>query len=220
MENKENKNAEIKNTPPVTELSLKTSKAFIGYIVVALIIIIAAIGLFLGKGNRGSVVLDNENTNATTTNGVDNAMSSTTASSTDNNPGGNDMNGSGQNEPAKPAIFTGYQSPISVPLYQEHVVGGENISQRVQIYAWAVLEDSRCPVDVQCIQAGRVRVAVRFANPETKKDLISSQVMEVDQKVKVNGLEITLLEVKPVTRSTVKIEDKDYRFIFSIAKAK
>ncbi len=217
MENKENKNAERTTPPPVSETTLKTPKAFIGYIIVAVIIIVAALGLFFGKGSRTDMAVNNGEPIATTTVPGSNSAT-TTASST--NPGGNDMNGSGQNEPSKPAEFTGYQSPISVALYREHIVGGEQMYQRVQIYAWAVLEDSRCPIDVQCIQAGRVRVGVRFVNPETKKDIVASQVMEVDQKVKVNGLEIVLLEVKPVPKSTVKINDKDYRFIFDVRRAK
>lgn len=215
-QNQQNQTAPLNQKPP---------RAFIGYIAIALVIIVAGVWGVYGR-TPGRITEGNGGSDASSTISY---SSSTASSSTpiddrglnsNQNPGPNDSNGSGQNEPSKPVASTGYQSPVLAPLYQGHIVGGQLISQKVLIYPWAVLEDSRCPIDVQCIQAGRVRLGVRFTNPETKVALIADQVLEVGQSIEVNGLEITLLEVKPVTKSTIKIKDNEYRFIFGITKIK
>ena len=84
----------------------------------------------------------------------------------------------------------------------------------VRIRPLVVLEDSRCPAEVQCIWAGTVRV----------KALITSALGEAEmnftlnQPVTTEAGEVTLMTVEPEPRAGVKIFPGDYRFTFQIKK--
>lgn len=133
----------------------------------------------------------------------------------------NDMNGSGNQEPAStPIVETGLQSPIIVYLYGKHIVGGTpqtTSASKVMINPWAVLEDSRCPIDVQCIQAGRVRIGVHLLHPQDQS-VLKDMVFEVGDSVDIRGMRITLLQVMPYTDAGKKIKDSQYRFTFSVSQ--
>lgn len=80
------------------------------------------------------------------------------------------------------------------------------------INPWAVLEDSRCPATVQCIQAGRVRVAVNISSPYKK---VNTE-MEPGDRVFVGSFTLLLKEVNPPKITTRKIQDNEYRFVFEV----
>jgi hypothetical protein len=84
----------------------------------------------------------------------------------------------------------------------------------VKITPLQVLEDSRCPHDVQCIQAGTVRVRVQL----TSGLGTSMQTFTLNQPITTEAETITLVSVDPQKESTVTITPKDYRFVFKIAK--
>ncbi|MDB5238894.1 MAG: hypothetical protein JWO00_229 [Candidatus Parcubacteria bacterium] len=81
------------------------------------------------------------------------------------------------------------------------------------IRVWAVTEDSRCPSDVTCIWAGRVKAALSLETPSG-----TSKMMEIvpGQTVTTETLAITLDKVAPYPISTHKITDEEYRFTFTI----
>ena len=74
-----------------------------------------------------------------------------------------------------------------------------------------VMEDSRCPRDVQCVWAGRVVLSVRVENAGS---LIDATVV-LGQKETVAGHVFTLEEVSPHRMSEGEIANADYRFRFS-----
>ncbi len=77
-----------------------------------------------------------------------------------------------------------------------------------------VVEDSRCPTDVQCIQAGTVRVKATLsgelgaytATLELNKPLVNEEVS------------ITLVSVLPNKLSTHQTDASEYRFVFEVKK--
>lgn len=80
------------------------------------------------------------------------------------------------------------------------------------IKVWAVTEDSRCPSDVRCIQAGRVRVALMAVSPSG-----SSQIeMFPGQTAAAGPISVTLERVDPYPISTRKTQDSEYRFTFTL----
>lgn len=164
--------------------------------------------------------IDNDYATTTTSNSIENGDTPSTSTpattpTTGNSSGGNDMNGSGNDEPSGPIQNTGLQSPILMTLYGKHIVGTTN--SQIMINPWAVLEDSRCPIDVQCIWAGRARVGIHFYNP-SNNTVIQDAILEVGQSVTIGGIQITLLQVSPSTLSTHKIKDSEYRFTFDITR--
>ncbi len=78
----------------------------------------------------------------------------------------------------------------------------------LRIKAVAVYEDSRCPSDVQCVWAGRVRVGFSVFVPSGWQDL----ELENRQEKFIRDRTVTLDEVTPDTISTKKIADNEYRF--------
>jgi|SRR3990167_10239605 len=77
-----------------------------------------------------------------------------------------------------------------------------------------VLEDSRCPVDVTCIQAGTVRV---------RADLTSglgtaNQIFELGKPITTETEIVELIGVGPQSISGRQIDASQYRFTFRISK--
>ena len=75
----------------------------------------------------------------------------------------------------------------------------------------SLVEDSRCPVDVQCIQAGTVRV--RVALNAYSRDF----TFTLGQPQIVDGATITLASVSPTEKhSKQMVSPSDYRFVFTV----
>ena len=83
-------------------------------------------------------------------------------------------------------------------------------SAELTVRFWDIREDSRCPIDVNCIQAGQAKVVLRASNggPETA-ELILSTAPGVDQ-VTFDGHSFKLVGVKPEPVSTRTLEMDDY----------
>lgn len=77
-----------------------------------------------------------------------------------------------------------------------------------------VLEDSRCPLDVVCIQAGTVRVKTTL-----ETDLgTSSQIFKLGEKVITAATEVTLVKVDPAPEAGKGGDSSSYLFYFQIKK--
>ena len=77
-----------------------------------------------------------------------------------------------------------------------------------------LIEDSRCPADVQCIQAGtvRVRASIDTYDKPFTFSLGKSQV--------VGDATITLVSVLPAQKfSTQTVQSSEYRFTFTVSNA-
>ncbi len=78
-----------------------------------------------------------------------------------------------------------------------------------------LVEDSRCPVDVQCIQAGTVRVKVSIVSAMGT----STQTITLGTSATTEAETITLSSVSPATKkSTVTVQPSQYRFTFKVVK--
>ncbi len=90
------------------------------------------------------------------------------------------------------------------------VMTGLNIS----ITPHEVIDDSRCPADVQCIWAGTVYARVTIKTPNS----VRGETLELGKSVKIDGYTITFTELTPVPTSGEVIPVSSYRFIFSVSK--
>ncbi len=77
-----------------------------------------------------------------------------------------------------------------------------------------ILEDSRCPIDVQCIQAGTVRVQVLAESGMGNGQL----TLKLNEKGTTETEEITLTNVSPAPVSTEASESRDYSLTFLVSK--
>jgi hypothetical protein len=91
---------------------------------------------------------------------------------------------------------------------------GERYTFRnVSIQPLSVVEDSRCPADVQCIQAGTVKINTRIVSGLGT----STSVLTMGKVFTTKTEEITLISVSPGQISTDKILDNNYRFTFKVS---
>ena len=77
-----------------------------------------------------------------------------------------------------------------------------------------MLEDSRCAIDVTCIQAGTVRVRATVASVGGS----SSHEFTLNEASDIDGQMITLVSVSPEAQSTIDLQNEDYIFRFSVTK--
>ena len=75
----------------------------------------------------------------------------------------------------------------------------------------AVLEDSRCPILVRCIWAGRVRISAEVSGSGTRE-------LTLGEPAAVNGGTLTLVDVRPSKRTPEAIPSREYQFTFTFQR--
>ncbi len=93
-------------------------------------------------------------------------------------------------------------------------IGQEVSALGVRITPLKVLEDSRCPIDVQCIQAGTVRLQANLVSGLGT----AQQEFKLGQMVTTETEEVRLADVQPAPKAGVKIASADYVFTFTVTK--
>jgi hypothetical protein len=96
----------------------------------------------------------------------------------------------------------------SITIYLKDKISFNNIL----IQPFAITEDSRCPSDVQCIQAGRAVVVLNVYSSDG--EILLSKDVEERTFFDIGNTKITLVKVSPYPVSTYEIEGGDYRFDF------
>lgn len=104
---------------------------------------------------------------------------------------------------------TGQQTPLrdgrDVALGQRAMVEGP-VVQPVE-----VLEDSRCPVNVRCVWAGRVRLKMLWLRPNGEKQPFE---VTLGERTPLADGSILLESVRPEKHTDAVIAPGDYRFSF------
>lgn len=77
-----------------------------------------------------------------------------------------------------------------------------------------IVEDSRCPANANCIQAGTVRVRANLSSLAST----STQVFTLEQAVTVDDFNITLARVEPQPLVSVNIPTAGYQLYFKVEK--
>lgn len=91
---------------------------------------------------------------------------------------------------------------------------GESVPVRsTTIKVLEIVEDSRCPTDAQCIQAGTVRIRVYVGNENYDYEA----VMNLGDYMTTEAQKITFANVTPAPVSGREISPTEYRFIFEAA---
>jgi hypothetical protein len=118
--------------------------------------------------------------------------------------------------PTTTATTTTITSTTTPPISSSNTailkLGQEVTVNGLRIKAVAVYEDSRCPSDVQCIWAGKVRVGLNIFLPSGWQGM----ELEVGQEKYIRDRSVTLDEVSPYPISTKKIADNEYRFKITV----
>lgn len=84
----------------------------------------------------------------------------------------------------------------------------------VKVVPLAVVEDSRCPIDAICIQAGTVRVRAQVMSGTSS----SVEVFALNEPVSVQGKTVTLVAVTPSAMASREIPLSEYVFTFTVTQ--
>lgn len=121
-------------------------------------------------------------------------------------------------EGEKPAVPA--EDPVPAPVVKETGFGEVTLGLNdiasfpsgLSIRPTEVLEDSRCPENARCIQAGTVKVSVRIRSAMG----VSTNTFEPGTSITTEAEEITLLGVYPEKNTNRTIAPGDYRFMFEV----
>lgn len=106
--------------------------------------------------------------------------------------------------------------PKSVPA--QELVGtplGTTLSiYDVSVTPIEVVEDSRCPAGVQCIQAGRIRVKTLISNGTKTVE----RIFQLEDPITFDNIAFTMTVVSPAKKADVQLKATDYRFVFVAQK--
>ncbi len=80
-----------------------------------------------------------------------------------------------------------------------------------------LVEDSRCPTDVNCIWAGNAKIKIRVSKNGRSHEL-TLNTNGPNQAVPVEGYSITLVGLTPAPRSNIRINRNGYVATLSITK--
>jgi hypothetical protein len=114
-------------------------------------------------------------------------------------------------------------TPSNVPASQLNIVPYGNVTlkmgelatfRNISIRPLSIEEDSRCPLDVQCIQAGTVRVRLEVVSGMGT----STSIVKLGSPFTTEGEVITLTEAAPAKNSKIQISATDYRLTFTVMK--
>lgn len=98
----------------------------------------------------------------------------------------------------------------------DYTFGDEMPKTLFTITPVSVVEDSRCPINARCIQAGQLVVDVRMGQADTSSNI--KVTSNPSQKTRWQGYELTIDQVMPLAQTNQNISPMDYKVQFSIEK--
>jgi hypothetical protein len=105
----------------------------------------------------------------------------------------------------RPVTTVEPEREFTLAVGQEARISGSDITLVID----SVANESRCPSDVTCIQAGDADVRLRVRDGQESSHTIHA--LKEPRSASFNGYTITLVELSPTPRSTVRIQQRDYR---------
>ncbi len=109
-----------------------------------------------------------------------------------------------------------------IPLAQEFElkVGQEAIIKGEQLKAKfiSVLEDSRCPKGVTCIQAGQGRVALQLTPRNKKSETVELSTASSGQEIDSNGYQVKLVSLNPYPKMDSQVKTAEYVLNLTVSK--
>jgi len=90
---------------------------------------------------------------------------------------------------------------------------------RVTIKFLELIEDSRCPADVNCVWAGVARIKVRLSKNGKSADF-ELNTNQTDKPAVFRGLSVALKDLKPRQSTTSKYSPSAYSALLTVSRAK
>jgi hypothetical protein len=113
-------------------------------------------------------------------------------------------------------------STMTVPLGREFTLRvGETAvvdDTGLRISVDKVADDSRCPVDVQCVWEGDAAVSVAIVDPSAPRSYELHTSGRYAQEATHGAYRVTLVRLDPAPRSTVPLSSSDYRATLRVSQ--
>lgn len=93
-------------------------------------------------------------------------------------------------------------------------IGGSVTIGQITVSPKRLVEDSRCPKSVQCIQAGRVVIEADVTGPGVKQTILLAS----DKATTLGRYIISLVTIAPEKLDSKTIPDSDYAFTISVGE--
>ena len=103
---------------------------------------------------------------------------------------------------------SGVNVGVTLALGAGDFIGGVNVTLN------KIVSDSRCPIDVQCIQAGNVTANITLIS-DTDKETIE---MDSTTPHMFGSYRVTMVNVLPVRKSGANLSPANYRITFTVDK--
>jgi hypothetical protein len=123
------------------------------------------------------------------------------------------------------AIFTtvsiaasshGREQSVSIGVHHETAVPRAGF----KIKFAEMVEDSRCPADVNCVWAGNAKVKIEVRRGRRLAKTFELNSTTAPNVIKYNGYEIKLKELTPLPRTNARIDPDKCEAVFEITKVR
>ena len=81
-----------------------------------------------------------------------------------------------------------------------------------------LIEDSRCPIDTNCVWAGNAKIKIALSNAGRLPKIFEINTGVKPQSIVFAGYEIKIVKLTPVPRSNVRIRKDGYVATFSVLR--
>lgn len=88
---------------------------------------------------------------------------------------------------------------------------------KIDVAFLEMVEDSRCPKDVECVWAGNAKINVELSKDGTKRQ-VELNTGRGEQSAEFEGYEIKLIKLTPEPASNIRIRKDGYVATFSFVK--
>jgi hypothetical protein len=119
-------------------------------------------------------------------------------------------------EPLTLKNFTGFQINDTVNIYLGDTLS--NADQNIWITFDSLLQDSRCPVNVNCIWQGNAEVSIRFSNNRYIQQVRLNTFPDFQRQKAVFGYTISLIDVLPYPHTDSLYVEDDYSVKLTVKK--
>lgn len=125
-------------------------------------------------------------------------------------------------------LISGVLSPVSAQTHKVYLdtefslVTGQAITiegERLVIKFKAVLEDSRCPVNVTCVWTGNGKVFLEILDIDGKSQTVILNTEDEPKEIALKGYKLTLISLNPPRIDGVSLSPSDYVARLSVERA-
>lgn len=105
---------------------------------------------------------------------------------------------------------------IKVLINRQKVVPGSKLTIKFA----SLVEDSRCPTDTNCIQAGNAKIKITVSKTKGDSKTFELNTNGESQSVNFAGYEIKLVGLNPQPATNIRINRNGYTATFIVTKTK